>query len=168
MKTWQRSTQRTCLLALAAIAALATGPALAGVHGVTGKEVADLLQDEGYKAKLEKDSQGDPMIRTSMSGVTVSVMFYDCEKQRCDSLQFVTGLDLEQGTTPAVVNRFNTTYRYGAAYLDDENDPFLRYDFTVDHADHAAHIMSQVGTWEDVLHSFLEATGYGQEESTDA
>ena len=163
-----RAMQRKILCALGLLAAVATGPALAGAHGVTGKEVADLLQDEGYRAKLETDSHGDPMIRTSMSGVTVSVMFYDCEKARCDSLQFVTGLDLDDGTTPEVINRFNETYRYGAAYLDEENDPFLRYDFTVDHADHAAHIMSQVGTWEDVLHSFLEATGYAGSDTTDA
>ena len=168
MGTRQRSTPRTFAFALAAIAAFATGPVLAGTHGVTGKEVADILQNEGYKAKLETDSQGDPMIRTSMSGVTVSVLFYDCEKDRCDSLQFVTGLDLDEGTTAAVINQFNTTYRYGAAYLDNENDPFLRYDFTVDHADHSAHIVSQVNTWEDVLHSFLEATGYGDEHSTEA
>jgi hypothetical protein len=155
--------KKVALLLAAAIATCATGSALAGTKGVTGKEVADILQNEGYKAKLETDSVGDPIIRTSMSGVNVNILFYDCKNDRCDSLQFVTGFDLEDGTTNAVINKFNSDYRYAAAYLDDENDPFLRYDFTVDHSDHAEHIISQVGTWEDVLNSFIEATGYGSE-----
>lgn len=45
-------------------------------------------------------------------------------------------------------------------YLDDERDPYLRFDFEVLHTDHAAHIASQIDMWETLLASFMTATGY--------
>jgi hypothetical protein len=154
--------QHGLALALAAFLG-APGAAMAAGGGVTGPEVAAILQSEGYKAKVETDSEGDPIIRTSMSGVKVSLLFYDCDKGRCNSLQFSTGLDLDNGTTPTVINTFNKTYRYAAAYVDEENDPFLRYDFDLEHAQAAEHIRDQVSVWEDVLGSFLKDTGFNDE-----
>jgi hypothetical protein len=144
-------------LLLAALAALA--PATASADGVTGPQVASLLERQGYPARLETDALGDPIIRTRMSGVDVSLLFYDCAHERCHSLQFATGLHLD-GVAPEVINRFNRAYRYATAYLDDENDPFLRLDFDVRHAQPDAHILSQVDTWKNTLGVFLEAMDF--------
>ena len=154
---------KNTLLSLLVASATLAPAALAAGRGITGPEMVAILQGEGYKAKLEKDSEGDPIIRTQMSGTSVSVLFYDCKEGRCGSLQFMTGQDLPDGTTMAVVNEFNKNFRYGKAHLDEENDPFLQYDFEVLHANHAQHIVSQVELWEDVLGAYRNAI-YGDED----
>ncbi|WP_181952650.1 YbjN domain-containing protein [Vulcaniibacterium gelatinicum] len=150
-----------------ALAAVLGGIAVAGAaergRGITGAEMVEILQDEGYRARLVADRDGDPQIETRMSGVNVFVHFYDCERGRCGSLQFSVGLDLEQGSTLEVVNAFNREFRYTRAYLDDERDPFLEYDFEVLHTDHAAHVASQIELWEQLLGEFLDATGFRDE-----
>lgn len=149
------------IAALAALWAACAMPAIAADGmGVTGAEVVGILQAQGYRAKLEKDSEGDPLVRTGMSGVNVDLFFYDCADDRCGSLQFRVGLDLEQGSTPATINGFNSGYRYASAYLDEERDPFLQMDFEVLHASHAEHIASHVDLWQEVLDAFLRVTGF--------
>ncbi len=155
------------LLLLAALLWPGTSIAADKAGLVSGEQVVRILQNAGYKAKLETDKDGDPAIQTKMSGVTVFVHFYDCKQGRCGSLQLSVGLDLEDGTTLAAVNKFNADYRYARAYLDDEKDPFLQFDFEVLHANHAEHIVSQIDMWEDLLGEFLQATGYrGDGEAT--
>lgn len=136
-------------------------------RGITGPELVAILQEAGYKARLDKDEDGDPRVHTAMGGVNASVYFYDCEKDRCGSLQFLVGLGLEQGSTPAVVGRYNRDYRYASAYLDEESDPFLKFDFEVLHTRHAAHIASQLDIWEDLLADFLRETGYLKDHAHD-
>ena len=149
-------------LAAALAAAVMVAPVAKADEGrrVTGPQVATLLQDMGYRATVAVDGEGDPMVETAMGGVDVSVYFYDCVDGACGSLQLMVGLDLAQGTTAAVVNAFNRRKRYSHAYLDDENDPFLAFDFEVLHTDADAHIRSQVDLWEALLGEFLVSTGY--------
>jgi hypothetical protein len=147
-----------------ALAAVLSWPAIGAAEvggGITGPELVRVLQDAGYKAKLDKDSDGDPRIETSMSGAKVFVSFYDCKQDRCGSLQFVVAMDLKDGSTWEAMNRFNSEYRYGRAHLDEEMDPFLRFDFEVLHTARTEHIVSQIDIWEDVLNAFLKATRNG-------
>jgi hypothetical protein len=137
----------------------------AEAQGITGPELAKILQDAGYRAKLETGADGDPVVRTGMAGLDVVVLFYDCEAQRCSSLQLSTGLDLPRGTTLDVINRFNHDYRYVRAFLDEEDDPFLRLDFEVTHTEHAAYVASQVDTFEQLLAEFRKAVGFDTEEA---
>jgi len=151
---------RTSLLALL-LAAMPALPAIANDgRGISAEETATILQDLGYRAKLGKDGVGDPMITSSMAGLTIYVYFYDCSEGRCGSLQLSVGLDLDKGTTHAVVNAFNTRYRYGRVYLDDENDPYLQFDFEVLHTNHVEHIGSQVEIFERLLGDFARDTGF--------
>lgn len=135
--------------------------------GITGPELVRVLQDAGYKAKLDKDGDGDPRIETSMSGAKVFVHFYDCKQDRCGSLQFLMAMDLKDGSTWEAMNRFNSEYRYGRAHLDDEMDPFLRFDFEVLHTARTEHIVSQIDIWEDVLNTFLKAIRNGGDADSD-
>lgn len=151
---------RASLLALL-LSATPALPALADDgRGVTAEETAKILQDLGYRAKLGKDGVGDPMITSAMAGLTIYVYFYDCSEGRCGSLQLSVGLDLDDGTTHAVVNAFNTRYRYGRVYLDNENDPYLQFDFEVLHSNHVEHISSQVEIFERLLGDFARDTGF--------
>lgn len=150
------------VLLAAALAWPATADAaLARSGGVSGADVVKVLQDAGYRAQLDKDDDGDPRIVTKMSGATVHVVFYDCAQDRCGSLQLAAALDLERGFSLEGINQFNSQYRYARAYLDDEMDPFLQFDFEVLHTSNSEHIASQLDLWEDVLGRFLQVTSDG-------
>ena len=149
----------SCLLLAAALYCPASAAAAASSAGITGPEMVRILQDEGYRAELGKDGEGDPRIETGMSGLNVFVYFYDCKEGRCGSLQFAVAMDLDDGATLEAMNRFNASYRYVRAHLDDEMDPFLRFDFEVLHTARTEHIVSQIELWEDVLDEFVESLG---------
>ena len=150
------------LLAVALAWPATVAAAVARPEGVSGAEVVKVLQDAGYRAQLDKDDDGDPRIVTKMSGATVHVVFYDCAQDRCGSLQLAVALDLDRGFTLEGINRFNSQYRYVRAYLDDEMDPYLQFDFEVLHTANSAHIASQLDLWEDVLGKFLQVTSNGE------
>lgn len=146
---------------LAPLMALAAAPALADEgKGVTGAEAMAVLQAMDLEPELMSDRAGDPMIRFTLDGLVSYLNFYDCSGSRCGSLQLEVGLDLANGTTLQVANVYNATYRYGRMTLDDEMDPFLHYDFEVLHADHAAHIRSQVEIFGRLLGDFQRAVDF--------
>jgi hypothetical protein len=91
--------------------------------------VVSALQGLGYKATLETDSAGDPVIRSATEGRNFSIWFYGCNDAgaACNGLNFTSGFDLDTGTTLEVVNDWNATKLVGYAYLDDEMDPYLTY-----------------------------------------
>ncbi len=43
--------------------------------------VVDALQREGYRAKLNTDSIGDPMISSAATGYNFDIFFYGCEQK---------------------------------------------------------------------------------------
>lgn len=150
---------KAILIALAGLATVAAGSASADESvinkaGMTGPEVAALLQAEGYKAALSKDKQGDPMIKSATSGATFTIYFYDCEKDRCRALQFSSGFDLKDGLTLAKINDWNKGNRYLKAYLDDENDPYVQYDVNVDAGRTFSGLKDDLAIWSSMVGKF--------------
>jgi Putative bacterial sensory transduction regulator len=95
------------------------------------KSVVQALQDEGFKAKLETGSDGDPKISSSASGYNFTVHFYGCEKgAQCDSLQFYLGFKSEDDNTPAYANAWNVKKRFITMSAEDDKSLNMRYDVT--------------------------------------
>lgn len=91
--------------------------------------IAKLMQDWGYRAELTKDSEGDPKINTSAAGVDFYVYFYGCSGGAdCTEIQLGAGFDLPDGMTLEAVNEWSSQNRFNRVYLDEEKDPFIRYD----------------------------------------
>jgi hypothetical protein len=115
-----------------AILILALGANAEGQTIVSAEDPAELvsiIQKLGFQAKLETDTVGDPVIRSSSSGVDFSVYFYDCKNnKRCKSLHFTSGYDLTEGASLDAMQQWNADKRFASAYLDDEQDPFLQMD----------------------------------------
>jgi hypothetical protein len=92
-------------------------------------ELVSIIQDLGFQAKLETDNVGDPVIRSSSSGVDFTVYFSDCKNnKRCKSLHFTAGYDLPEGASLDAMQQWNADKRFASAYLDKEQDPFLQMD----------------------------------------
>ena len=66
------------LIASSANHALAAETQRQIVDGTDPKALVAIIQDLGYRALLEVDGDGDPMIRSSVGGTQFAVVFYGC------------------------------------------------------------------------------------------
>ncbi len=123
---------RTNLIGLVLTLALPF-PALAeNIIASDPEALADYMRSIGYRAELTTDDEGDPKIKSATGGANFSIYFYGCERNKqCDSIQLSSGFDLDNGSSLNAVNSWNSKKRYGKAYLDDENDPYVEYDINL-------------------------------------
>ncbi|MFT3805473.1 YbjN domain-containing protein [Arenimonas sp.] len=140
-------------LALLLPASIAEG---AEAQGVPVADIVAAMQDYGVRAKLGEDEQGDPQIESALAGANFNLRFYDCAKDRCSSIQFLSGFDLEEGMSLEDVNDWNRTMRYGSVYLDDEGDPYLQMDVDVTRGIDKEQFAEWMAVWEEVLGRFME------------
>ena len=65
-------------------------------------------------------------ITSGSSGTTFQVFFYNCTAHKaCATVQFHAGYDLTKGLAMDRVNAWNSSQRFGRAYLDKDSDPIL-------------------------------------------
>jgi hypothetical protein len=140
---------------LAAICAAAM-PAVhaAEIDRIGGDQLVDLVADAGYRATPGRDNQGDPMVSSSAAGATFTIYMYGCEEDRCKSLQFRAGFDLADGISLERINAWNRDKRYGSAYLDDENDPWLQMDLDLEGGATTGQVTEYVELWDTLLGQF--------------
>lgn len=153
--------------AAAAVLAMMAAAAAAGAQESGALSAADpegltaALRDLGYRARLEKDGAGDPLIRSATGGTDFAIVFFGCAGGTgCKSLLFNAGLDLAQGASPRLVNAWNAENIVGAAYLDDENDPFLQMFVTTEGGLTRENFASWVQWWDASLAQFKRHVGF--------
>ena len=133
-------------------------PALAQTIDATNPaKLASVIQDVGYRATLDVDGAGDPMIRSKAGGTDFQIYFYGCDDgAECKWLLFKVGYDLPGGTTLATVNQWNANTLFGRAYLDDEDDPWLEMGVTLDGGVTQQNFADVVDWWDVVRREFEE------------
>lgn len=122
--------------------------------GPTAKEFVEVLQAAGYKAELGKDDLGDPMITSGAGGKTFLVFFYDCKSNRCTNYQFSAGYDLDKGMTADKVVEWAQKFRFARIHLDDEKDPYLRFDVDAEKGHTTEAIGNNVDRWVGLMGEF--------------
>jgi hypothetical protein len=97
------------------------------VDGTDPTALVEIIQDLGYRANLEVDGEGDPMIRSSVGGTQFALVFYGCSEQHdnCQILLFKAGYELNDKVGMDVINQWNATRLFGRAYLDEVSDPWI-------------------------------------------
>jgi hypothetical protein len=116
--------------------------------------VVKALLDEGYRAKLDKDKTGEPMISSQASGYDFDIYFYGCEKAiNCSSLQFQTTFSAEFDNTPAYSNAWNAKKRFIQASVEDQKLS-LAYDLTTIGGLNAENFADVVDWWSMMLGEF--------------
>ncbi|MES2032607.1 MAG: YbjN domain-containing protein [Pseudomonadota bacterium] len=128
--------------------------------GVTAAEAAAVLKNKGLSAEITKDDAGDPMIKSATEGVNWRIYFYNCKAGRCNSIQFSAGFDLDNGITYSKANEWNYTKRFSRAALDDDMDPYVRYDVDAEKGFTSEALTLALETWLLVLPTFSEFVGY--------
>lgn len=128
--------------------------------GVTADEVAAILQAKGQVAKIGKDDEGDPKIHSGAEGSGFDVYFFGCNKgPRCTSIEFSVAYHVDGGLTLAQINDWNRKKRFGRAYLDSENDPFIGMDIDVEKGFSTEAIDNNIDTWNSVMGAFNQFIG---------
>ncbi|MEO0949440.1 MAG: YbjN domain-containing protein [Cyanobacteria bacterium J06641_5] len=133
---------------------------------ITGEEIVEFLQDRGYEAELEEDSEGDPRISGSNAeGVRFTIDFYECDREDedrpCGSVQFLSGFDLpDPGMSAEEINDWNARFRFGRALVDEEGDPILRLDVELNGGATRNNFEEWLNRWETSLSSFLNHIGW--------
>ena len=127
--------------------------------GVTAKEVAEVMRAEGYKAEITKDGAGDAMILSGAEGSQFVVLFFGCVKERCTSYQM--GAAFATTTKPGLekANEWNTNFRFGKAYIDEDKDPAIEMDVDAEKGFTTEAISNNLVTWVSVLASFKKEFG---------
>jgi hypothetical protein len=97
------------------------------------EQVLAIAQNYG-EARMDTDSQGNPMIIGTISGIHYFGFFYGCDGKGgagCDSLQLRASWTV--GTVSLQhINEWNRTRRFGKAYLEDDGDVALEMEVNLD------------------------------------
>ncbi len=149
------------LLPALLLAAFAGSAAAQSVDAANPKSVADALLKLGYRAKLETDSEGDPVVRSAIEGIDYSVFFYGCNGGKlCKYVVFTASFDLRDGMTLEAINEWNRAKIIGQAHLDDEMDPHLEYFLTTIGGLNQANFADAVDWWGVTMAEFKTHIGW--------
>lgn len=110
--------------------------------------VAKLLQEEGYKAELKKNQEGEPYIASASNGSSFTVEFYGCEPGKgCSSLQFYAWYKKEPWYSIEMANRWNADKRFIKAAIDKDGDLATYMDVTALGKTTAANFADTIDWW---------------------
>jgi hypothetical protein len=120
------------LLIAAPAGAVETKPAATALPDVlTGKDIklfADVLQAEGYRAKIETASDGSTYIASAANGTNISINFEDCKLATgCGYLRITAWWEKPKGADPESMNRWNNGWKLLRATFDDDKDVIVDY-----------------------------------------
>jgi hypothetical protein len=149
--------------AAALLALLAAAPAAADglIRAAEPGGVAEALRGLGYRAQLDTDSAGDPMVVSAIEGLEYTIWFYGCTNGAgCESLLFSVGLDLPEGVSFSKINVWNQERLFGKAYVDDENDPFLVHFLPTEGGITAENFVEIVEWWGLAVSEFTDHVGF--------
>lgn len=122
-----------------------------------------LIRDLGYRAELDTDEVGDPLIRSSVGGTRFSIVFYGCDQDRHDNCKFLlykVGYDMADGVDLDLVNEWNATQLVGRAYRDQVDDPWLEMSLNMSGGVSVRNVESAFEWWEASVDKFENHIGF--------
>jgi hypothetical protein len=128
--------------------------------GLVFAHIPDLLTlaAEVGSARLERDDDGQEYIAGSIDGINYALDVYNCDPD-CADLTFTASFEMG-GVTDSMMNEWNSTRRFGKAYIRSDGDAVLqiavntRYGITVET------FRDDLVWWETVLTDYVEFIGF--------
>ncbi|HEY2709779.1 MAG TPA: YbjN domain-containing protein [Caulobacteraceae bacterium] len=146
------------------VAGLALGSAAGAAPiegGITAGEVANVLQEKGYKADVGRDDDGDPRVKSAADGVNFTVFFYGCNHTtHCTSVTFQSGFHLDGGVSLDKVDSWNHDKRFLKAWRDKENDPYVEMDVDTEHGFTTESLGNYIDAWTARIPEFKTFIGF--------
>lgn len=123
------------------------------------QQVAKLLTEEGYKAKVETSERGQQYIKSSSGGRNFTVSFLGCsggvKAEPCTSVEFYTGFTHGKPYPIERTNEWNRKSRYGRAYVDSDNDPVVEMDLLLEPTGMPQRLfVENLKIWFDIMADF--------------
>ncbi len=149
------------LAACAVVTAMATVSVSAVAHdlpkgGMTLEDVVSWLQGAGYQAKVVTDKEGKKTVDSAADGTAFHVGFYDCQDQRCGSIQFYVGFETKGALDAKRMNAWNSSKRWARGYVDQTNDPWVEMDVDLTPGGTYELLNDEFATWRSTLATFKQ------------
>ena len=97
------------------------------------QQIASILQELGFRAKLETTSNNTPRIESSSGGKFFYIYFVGCKDgANCKAINFSTYWIFEKKVAIETVNAWNLEKFVGKAFLDKDGDVFLQFFVNLD------------------------------------
>jgi hypothetical protein len=155
---------KTMALVLGCVAGLgvAAPAAAAEVQAQDPQSIVSAMQQAGYRAQLDADDTGDPLIRSAASGSDFLVFFYNCtDNSDCRTIQFYAGYSEPNNATLETMNAWNKDNRFGRAYLGDDGIARIEMDLDLDDGGLSQALFEDnIEFWVAVMTRFEEYVGY--------
>ena len=143
--------------AVLAVTLTAAVPALAspiGKQGITREEMVEIMLADGLPARIDKDSNGNVIVKSNVAGVNFDVYFFECTESRCGDIQFAAGWT-NSNASIARINEWNTTKRYLRVYSKPGKVLWAEQDVVVTNGT-TENIDDYITTWGTMLVQFKE------------
>lgn len=152
------------LAALLGIGVSMAAHAQAGPKMVVGdaNQIADLMAEFGLKTERSLADDGTPLLESEIDGYTFQVHFYGCNSDHiCDAIQFSSGFAEDHAVEYELMDRWNREYRFGRAYLDSEDDPWIEMDINLEgDGVSATNFKESLAYWQSILGTFTTHIGW--------
>lgn len=142
---------------ITAPAASCTGPAPSGQVFANITELCPLVAEVGT-ARVDRDGNGEQYIAATLDGINFAVDVYNCEPD-CADLSFTASFEME-GLTVALMNEWNSTRRFGKAYIRDDGDAVIQIAINTRHGIALETFRDDLVWWETVLQDYVEFIGF--------
>jgi len=158
---------RAFIAAIAAILFFAV-PALAEdevLHAITGQQLVDILEGQGFAADLTHDGYGDPLVVAQAGGIDFTIITYGCDGASvpaCARLQMAAQFALPEGASEgdiAMMNAYNQRFLFGRAYIDQEGAATVDYVINLNRGISEDNLMENLMIWLHVLNEFVNGLG---------
>jgi hypothetical protein len=114
--------------------------------------VLQALARAGFKPKLAKDNDGDPLIEVEGEPYRFDVYFYGCEKNaNCDSLRFEAAFEKDAEADAVLANKWNANHRFVSASVKADGRFVLSYDIGTIGGANARNFADTIDWWKSML-----------------
>jgi hypothetical protein len=123
--------------------------------GMTIDDVVSWLQSKGYQAQVETAADGTRHVMSLTGGVKFGVYLFDCKGDTCGSMQFSAGFTTHGKFDISRMNEWNRKKRWGRAYYDSVNDPWVEMDVDLTPGSSYELLDDELATWDTALAAFV-------------
>lgn len=133
------------------------GTAPSGMVFANLDELCPLVAESGA-ARLERDGNGEQYIAATLNGINYAVDVYNCEPD-CADLSFTASFEMD-GMTVELMNEWNSTRRFGKAYIREDGDAVIQIAINTRHGIALETFRDDLVWWETVLQDYVEFIGF--------
>src|SRR5699024_5453586 len=125
-------------------------------------QIAELMAAAGLATERRLGDDDTPLLEGQIDGYSFQVHFYGCNSDHiCDAIQFASGFAEDHAVEYELMDRWNREYRFGRAYLDDEDDPWIEMDINLEgDGVSVSNFKESLAYWQSVMTAFVTHIGW--------